>query len=958
MHRTSLAVGVVFLLVSAACDPSPPSSTRDASDGTDVADTAMADTTDTTDVEDVADTDSRCDTGRYLSPEGECRPLPHGTPAEECPSGRFAGGDLFRGGGICLPERPRTDPDGRCPSGERLASDAFAGDGVCRPILPTIEDWDCTDDWMTPPAFVDADGDRATPTGVDGVDICTPPPLPETCERGEIAPAGATDCERHGTPCPSSGDAWLSESALRDRAGDFDGRILYVDATDGANGDGTRDTPYRTIDAALDDAEAGDIVALSRGTHRTTFETEKRIALVGACISETAIEPPDDTTAEHIVALQHSDGALVTNLTVTGPARGILVRDPESDVHLEALAIEETRRFGVELLGHPGKTHLDRVAIRSTGPGPDGSAGHGLHITYDAVVRIRESVISGSRQTGLQASGTDGDTPDIKMTDTVVRGSLTDEETQGVWAQKGAKVELKRSLVTGHSSRGLKAIGTGTRLVLEQAAVVGIGTTDRPGVGIEVTNEAVMTGQRTFVGDALPSEADPETAIRTGLLARNDAKIIAFQKSAIRAGASGSDENAAAYKLRSGTEFSGEQLLSLRHPRAGMDARGPETEIELAHSIIWRGGGADSETGGLHLVDADLRMSRSLVAGSGPSSLDVRGATANARLVDVAVRGSTGDGRESHWGIVARDGASVIGRRLEVADHRDAGIGLTGDGETSAELTGAWLRDTTPDDGRTGYGIYVGDGAGLSLTSGLIGGRAPAGILARGAEATVDLRDSLVRAIRPSSSSRGGGAGIGLYDGADLSLRRVARRDNGVPGLDIHDAESTVDVRDLDLENAGGSEGGDTPRYGVVFGGQPAETTLDRLRIASVSGVGLYLQGVTDVAARDLVVRDTETNIGGFGDGVYIFSDAEVTLERGLLTDNGRHGLVFSDSEALLSDLAVTGNDETGIVRQGESVWTPTRLRYGDNGERRQRCQQLCYPTPDPPRDLPKPFDL
>ena len=958
MYRTSLAFGVVSLLLSTACDPSPPSSTRDASDAAEVADTAMADATDTTAESDAADTSRPCDTGRYLSADGECRPLPHGTPAEACPSGRYTGGALFRGDGICLPEPPRGDAGGRCPSGEYLASDTFDGDGVCRPTLPTLEDWDCKGDWMASPAFVDADGNRAPPKGLDGIDICTPPSLPETCERGEMAPAGATGCERHGTPCPSSGDAWLSESDLRDRAGEFDGQLLYVSAEDGANGNGTRDLPYRKLETALQDAEAGDIVALSRGTHRTTIDTDKRIALVGACVSETVVEPPDDTTAEHIVDLEHSGGALVTNFTVTGPAGGILVRAPQSDVHLEALAVEETRSVGVDLRGHPGKIHLDRVAIRSTGPAPDGSAGHGLHVTYDAVVRIRESVISDSRETGLQASGDDGEMPDIKMTDSVVRGTRASMETQGIWAQRGAKVELIRSLVAGHSSRGLKAIGTGTRLVLEQVAVVGTGTSDHPGVGIEVTNEAVMTGQRTFVGDALPTKTAPETALRTGLLARNDAKIISLQQSAILAGGSVTGDNAAAFALRSGTEFSGEQLLALRHPRAGIDLRGSETELELAHSVIWRGGADGSGTGGLHLADAELRLSRSLVAKSGPTGLDVRGSEAEARLVDVAIRGSAADGPRSNWGLLARDGASVIGRRLEVADHREGGVGVIGGRETVVDLTGAWIRDATPDDVRAGYGVYVGDGTDFSLTSGLVEERAPAGILARGAEATVDLRDSLLRAIRPAPSTRDGGAGFGLYGGAGLTLRRVAMRDNRVPGLDIHDSESTVDVRDLDLEHAPDPEGGDAPRYGVVFGGQPAQTTLTRLRIASVSGVGLYFRGITDVAARDLVVRDTQTNVGGLGDGVYIFSDAKVTVERGLLTGNGRHGLVFSNSEALLSDLAVTGNDETGIVRQGESVWTPTRLRDGDNGERRERCRQLCYPTPDPLPDLPEPSDL
>ncbi|MFB6350341.1 MAG: hypothetical protein ABEN55_22600, partial [Bradymonadaceae bacterium] len=260
------AVPLLAAAVATGCDEPDTgrTDTDGGADGSDARTDVVADVR--PDADDVGDSRDAgpCGPDAYRTSRGRCRPKPQSTPASECPSGRYTGSGLFAGNGICLPARPRTDA--ACPGGRRVGAETFRGDGLCHPRLPRLEDWRCDGDWTPAPAFVDGGGDRATPEDLGGIEICSPPERPDSCEAGTLAPAGATTCRRQGTDCPSSGDQWIAEPDIKNLAPNFSGAIHYVSARRGGTGTGSRPSPYRSIAPAIRTADTGNIVALGRGT--------------------------------------------------------------------------------------------------------------------------------------------------------------------------------------------------------------------------------------------------------------------------------------------------------------------------------------------------------------------------------------------------------------------------------------------------------------------------------------------------------------------------------------------------------------------------------------------------------------------------------------------------------------------------------------------------------------------
>ena len=121
-------------------------------------------------------------------------------------------------------------------------------------------------------------------TEVEGNTYCEPwaDGIQPTCGEFEVAWPGR-GCAAVGPDCPA--DGWPTEAAT-----------LFVDPS-GNGGSGTRADPFSTIEAALTQAAAGDVIALRRGRHGGSFELVDGVTLVGACVADVEIRPLGSRTA-------------------------------------------------------------------------------------------------------------------------------------------------------------------------------------------------------------------------------------------------------------------------------------------------------------------------------------------------------------------------------------------------------------------------------------------------------------------------------------------------------------------------------------------------------------------------------------------------------------------------------------------------------------------------------------
>lgn len=144
----------------------------------------------------------------------------------------------------------------------------------------------------------------------DGDGGCTPV-LPETsCPAGQMAIPGETRC-REVSPCGEGTFGAIPVEA----------DTLFVDASVAASGDGSRASPFKTIDEALAKVRRGTrpIIAVAAGVY-TDAVIDVDVRLIGRCPTMVEIRGTDPVYP----AVDVSADAEVRGVAVTGPGSGIV----------------------------------------------------------------------------------------------------------------------------------------------------------------------------------------------------------------------------------------------------------------------------------------------------------------------------------------------------------------------------------------------------------------------------------------------------------------------------------------------------------------------------------------------------------------------------------------------------------------------------------------------------------
>jgi hypothetical protein len=373
-----------------------------------------------------------CAPGQATLDDGSC--LEPGMQPNGCPAGEWLSEDLG-----CLPAG--TQANG-CPAGELALED-----GTCtQPGVPASA---CGEGFVH-------DGDAA----------CEPvlPPMP--CDPGEMARIGKSSC----SPISTCGSGTWGDIPV-------EADTVYVDATANGPQDGSTANPFATIQAAVDAAPTGAIVAIAAGTYDEDVVIDAPVRLWGTCPSAVAIQ---GTTAALALGA-NADGTEIRDLAITGDGIGIQIDGAEA-VLLERLWIHDTGGYGVDSSDAPPET---------------------------TAVTIRDCLVEATTEQGIWLEGTDGIVEDVELRNVQPAGEkgwgmsvLADETT----AKRGT-LELRR--VWAHHNTGVGVILHSIDATVEDLVVQNTLPTpnDRFGRGLVVQSDTISgpsdaSLERVFVEQA------------------------------------------------------------------------------------------------------------------------------------------------------------------------------------------------------------------------------------------------------------------------------------------------------------------------------------------------------------------------------------------------------------------------------------------------------------------------
>jgi len=347
---------------------------------------------------------------------------------------------------------------------------------------------------------------------------CRPVLPDEPCPKGLMAVPGETTC-RPVAPCGTG--PWGTIPVEPD--------TQYVDgAYAGGDSDGTADKPWTTIQAGVDAALPGAIVAVAAGSYEEWVDvTTGQVRLWGRCPELVEIVGPPDLPSVSVMA--GADGAEVRDLAVRGGGFGV-GSSGALDVLLDRLWVHDVAGRGIEVAKFLGPSRvairrslieanraqgvfaegaevaMEGVVIRDTEPDPNFGVGRGIYLTdhpdtsQPSRATVTGSVVERNLVAGLYVSGSE-----LTVRSTAVRNTQPHD--------------------SGVGGTGIYAVSnpfTGLRSVLHVETSV-VADNHYGGVVAEGADATILT---TVVRDTLPLangrwgwgivlRAEPDTGERT-----------------------------------------------------------------------------------------------------------------------------------------------------------------------------------------------------------------------------------------------------------------------------------------------------------------------------------------------------------------------------------------------------------------------------------------------------------
>lgn len=287
----------------------------------------------------------------------------------------------------------------------------------CAPGELPLDDGSC----RAPGVPAEGCGEGFEPTDDAGCDAV----LPTTpCASGQMALTGETQCRPVGT-CGTG--AW----------GDIplDSAIEHVDGSyTGGSSDGSAARPWTTIQAGINAAASGAVVAVAAADYPENVSIDKPVRLWGRCPSMVSVVG-SNSSVPSVRLFGGAAGSEVRSLGLTGAGRGVTVEGGVNDVTLAQLWIHDLPAAGLRVDG--------------------GTSGAGAE--------LRQSLIEAATEAGIQAYGAD-----LIVEDSVIRSieaTTTGADGVGLDLRAGStpatqEVAVRHAIVEQTSSAGISSTGS------------------------------------------------------------------------------------------------------------------------------------------------------------------------------------------------------------------------------------------------------------------------------------------------------------------------------------------------------------------------------------------------------------------------------------------------------------------------------------------------------------------
>jgi hypothetical protein len=388
------------------------------------------------------------------------------------------------------------DAGASCPSGQ-----AMAADGTCQ----VVGVQGCAD------VFVDPDGlcrpstakckAGTIPSFSNG---CVAVGIPD-CAAAFVGADGL--CHASMTKCPSGTMALPQKGCVSVDGPDGCGAApwgaipdgpanVYVDPSYmGNDGDGSKQKPFTTVNAALAVVAPGGRVALAAGTYTESLAIQHDVEIDGRCPSMVTIDGNDgDPSLPTIVSL--NGGSLtLRGLTLTGDGTAVLAENA-TGVTLDRLVITDTLQTAISVFNGPYDVTITNTLVQGT-RSMAGLLGFGVDATGGVSVTIQDSAFYQNRSSALLVAAAP---TTASLTDVLLEATGPDEGTQnfgeGLVVQGGATVDLTAVAVVNNHLSGIEPSDPGSLVTATSVVVEGTlpQISDMAlGVGVEVFNGGAIT---------------------------------------------------------------------------------------------------------------------------------------------------------------------------------------------------------------------------------------------------------------------------------------------------------------------------------------------------------------------------------------------------------------------------------------------------------------------------------
>lgn len=602
------------------------------------------------------------------------------------------------------------------------------------------------------------------------------------------APACAAGEHAFATGCARVGsacpaDGWPAELPT-------DRPVIFV-APGGGLGAGTREEPLGLIPTALARLGGHGVVALAAGVHRAdALWLDGDVEVRGACAEGTRIESLTEAPNNLITLVERPSLRDVTVAAANGPA--IVVGDARADAHVEGVVVERARGGGVLVAGL-GVATLAGVVVRGIAPlDAWGGASNGVWADRGARITMERVLVEALDGVGLAVADSSVDARDVTIRETRERAADPFSACVGVWAE--ATLRLEGALLERCPTGGVVAGGEGTRVELDAVLVRDTpGQSDgRRGAGVLVDQAAV-----TVRGSAFLRNRSAGILADRATLEVTDALV------------------ADTLPSRDGTVDG--QGIFLGVGTAATIARVHVERVRTAGlSTAW-GAGATAD-----VADLTVRSPRRApggVEGAGVQCFfDTRCALERVLVEDAEGRGLELAGEVTGTDLVVRDvrgvprgspgsGIQVVGtarlERVRVERASSEAIKVYGSGD--AVLSDVVLRATRPDRFLIlGNGIWVTEGGHLELTRAVLEDMRFSGVAVDGVHpelrhpSSAVLSDVVIRRVAGDDLLGFFGNGVRASSGT-TTLRRVVIEDARETALVAFGAGTVVDAEDVEI---------------------------------------------------------------------------------------------------------------------------------------------------------------